>query len=222
MGLVHRNHPVFGFCSVKPYISALVLFGLFGCASTQTASDATKFPAEAYAPLRVGASYTYEVTFPGQQGTMEVRTVEQKDGFFLDNRQGTFKHTSDGLRDRQRYLIRYPLTPDHRWKAVVSPSAIEHYRIRSVGEPCESAAGSFQDCLVVESSLRRGKEMTLYVEWTWARGVGLVKVETEADIPGQGRIPQTKQSLLRFSSPDADTDASPWGPQGEDATQGSL
>ena len=32
-----------------------------------------------------------------------------------------------------------------------------------------------------------------------ARGIGLVKLETEAEITGKGRIPQVKQSLVKYT-----------------------
>ncbi len=181
---------------------ALVWLSVWGgaCAGQKAAvSPSPAFETKAYAPLAVGASWTYAMQFPGQRGEMTVRVVEKKDGFFVDDRNGAFKHTASGLRDRSRFLIRTPLVAGRTWKSIVSPSAVEHYKIASVGGPCDSQAGTFGDCLVVESSLRRDKNVTLRIRWTWARGIGLVKIETEADIQGRGVIPQTRQSLLRYS-----------------------
>jgi hypothetical protein len=152
-----------------------------------------------YYPLEIGASWTYNVAYPGQQGEMTVTITGEKDGYFVDDHEGAFRHTHDGLRDKQRYLIRHPLMKGNNWKTIVSASAVEHNEILSVGEKCESAAGSFSDCLVIQSSIRRDKSMTLYLTWTFARDIGLVKLETEAELTGKGRIPQVKQSLVKYT-----------------------
>jgi hypothetical protein len=171
------------------------------CASTPKAEVKPIGPTAAdYAPLQIGKSWTYQVSYPGQKGEMTVTIKDQKDGFYIDDREGAFKLTQDGLRDKQRYLIRHPLTKDATWKTVVSASAVEHNKIVSIGETCSCMAGGFDDCLVIESSIRRDAKVTLIVRWTWAKGIGLVKLETEADIVGQGRVPQVKQSLIRYSA----------------------
>lgn len=148
--------------------------------------------------MDVGYSWTYEMLFQGQKGEQTIEVLGFKDGFFQDNQAGELKHTDDGLRDRARYLIKHPLAPGNTWKAIVSASAVERYRIDSVGERCESAAGAFEDCLVVTSQIRRDQDVTLHGKFTWAKGVGLVKMETEAEIKGK-RVPQTRRSLLRYN-----------------------
>lgn len=185
---------------MRAWISSLVLFAA-ACASTPKTSTNTDAPkASDYAPLAVGKSMTYQVSYPGQKGEMTVVITGEKDGYFVDDRDSYFKHTPDGMRDKQRYLIRHPLTAGATWKTVVSASAVEHNKIVSVGERCQCLAGSFPDCLVIESSIRRDPKVTLIVRWTWAKGLGLVKLETEAEIAGQGRVPQVKQSLVRYGS----------------------
>lgn len=154
-----------------------------------------------YAPVKVGDSKTYAVRFQGQTGQRTVRVTGEEGGYFVDDAGGALRHTADGLRDRRRFLIRHPLQAGRTWKAILSASAVERYRIVSVGEACEADAGRFEDCLVVEASLRRDARLTLFSRFTWARGVGLVKVATEVEIAGQeGRVPQTEQSLLHVSS----------------------
>jgi hypothetical protein len=150
-------------------------------------------------PLAIGASWTYAMHYPGQDGELTITIVNEKDGYFVDDHKGAFRHTRDGLRDEHRYLIRHPLQAGNAWKTVVSPSAIEHAKILSVGQPCESQAGKFDDCVVVESSLRGDPKHTLYIQWTWAKSVGLVKLETEMDETGKGRTPMVKQSLIRYA-----------------------
>ena len=92
-------------------------------------------------------------------------------------------------------MIKNPIQPGTSWKSVVGPSAVEHLQIDEVGTPCESLAGRFEDCLVVSARLRRDKNMQLHIKWVWARNVGLVRLETEAELPGNKRVRQVTQSL---------------------------
>ena len=174
---------------------------LCSCASTQKHED-TPLVATArdYAPLAIGKSWTYQAWWTGQKGEMTINVVKEEDGYLIDDKGGEFRFTQDGLRDKKRYLIRHPLTAGASWQTVVSASAVEHNKIVSVGERCECAAGSFPDCLVVESTIRQNAKVSIVITWTWARGVGLVKFETEAEIAGQGRVPQVKNSLIRYGS----------------------
>src|SRR5262249_49775144 len=144
----------------------------------------------------------YDVVYPGQKGQMVVNVVGEKDGYFIqqvDKQQVSLRHTNEGLRDPQRFLIMNPLKAGTAWKSVVSASAVEHYKIVSVGEKCDCPAGQFDDCLVVESSLRRDATMSLLIRWTWAKDVGLVKMESEAELEGKGRIPAVRQNLVKYA-----------------------
>lgn len=179
-------------------VNGLVLaFSLSACATTGRVYTADRTAAE-YVPLKIGQRWTYEMTYPGQIGEMTVALVGEKDGYILDDHKGAWRVTPDGLRDRDRFLIRQPLLAGNEWKSIISPSAVEHAKIESVGQPCAAVAGAFQDCLVVHGWIRRDKDMTLHIRWTWAKGIGLIKVETEAEVKGQGRIPQTRQSLKNY------------------------
>ncbi|MBK8014755.1 MAG: hypothetical protein IPK13_25830 [Deltaproteobacteria bacterium] len=186
----------------KTRSAGLFALWILGAACATTRGEeaiVSSLSASDYAPLRVGASWTYAMMFLGQRGEMTIRMLGERDGYFYDNKGGMFRHTPEGLRDPKRYLIRTPIQPGNRWKSIVSASAVEHYEIVRVGEPCESEAGAFSDCLVIVSSLRKDANVSLRIRWTWARHVGLLKVETEALIKGQGVQPQTKQSLIRYA-----------------------
>lgn len=189
---------------MKPVLTAPVrcLIGgllLAGCASTQSGMDASRPTSADYAPLPLGGSWTYQVEYPGQKGEMTIELTGEDQGYVVDNKNGAFRHTPEGLRDRQRYLIKHPLVAGTKWKSVVGPSAVEHLELTSVGEPCESLAGKFEDCVVVSGRIRRDKTMELRIEWTWAKGVGLVKLQTEADVAGKAAMPQVTQSLKSYS-----------------------
>lgn len=182
------------------YLYAAMMGGLLlACASTGSTKKSSERLASDYAPLKVGARWNYEVEYPGQKGEMMVELISFKDGHFVDNRKGTLQHTRNGLRDRDRYLIRHPIKAGNSWKSVVGPSAVEHLSIAEVGVPCESRAGRFADCLVVVGRLRRDKNMQLHIKWVWAKGVGLVKLETESEITGKGRERQVVHSLKDYS-----------------------
>jgi hypothetical protein len=183
---------------VRRLAVTLSLAALAACASVPVAPPAAAPAARDYAPLPVGASWTYAMNFQGQTGERTVRIVEERDGYAIDSERGELRHTAEGLRDRSRFLLRNPLEAGRTWRSVLSASAVERYRIVSVGERCESQAGAFPDCLVVEASIRRDAEVTLHSRFVWARGVGLVKIETEVELAGKGRVPQTRQSLLRY------------------------
>ncbi|MEM1025686.1 MAG: hypothetical protein AAGD10_05240 [Myxococcota bacterium] len=150
-----------------------------------------------YAALGVGRVREYAVRYPGQQGKLRVETTERREGWFLDDRGARLRLASDGLRDEDRYLIRRPLVAGTRWRSVLSASAVEHYEIKSVGQPCAVPAGRFRDCLVVEARLRRDDSMELEAEWLWIRGVGLARIRTVARVQGR-RIPQTVQELVGY------------------------
>ncbi|MEO1229116.1 MAG: hypothetical protein AAFZ18_09440 [Myxococcota bacterium] len=172
---------------------------LGGCA-TAPPSSASGPDVGDYVPLEVGHTWTYAVRFPGQTGERTVRIVSQDDeGFFVDDAGGAFRLTPAGLRDRQRYLIRTPIEAGRTWSAVISASAVEHYTLVSSGAPCECRAGRFADCLVVEAKIRRDPQVTLRSRFVWARRVGLVEVSTAVLHATRGELPQTEQSLLRYS-----------------------
>ncbi len=191
---------------------APLLLAAFACATAPPPAPTGPSPAD-YVPLEVGYRWTYAMRFPGQTGERTVTIVGQDDdGFFVDDAGGAFALTPDGLRDRDRYLLMAPLVVGRSWRSVVSASAVERYEVKSVGDACEVRAGKFPDCVVIESRLRRDSEVSLRVRFTWARGVGLVKVATVAEISGRGDVPQTEQSLLRY---ELVAGARPAGPEPE-------
>jgi hypothetical protein len=172
---------------------------LAACATSKQQEAASGPSAQDYAPYQLGASWTYAINYLGQKGQQTITVVKEEEGYFVDDQQGRFRHTDEGLRDATRFLIRNPLEEGNEWKAILSASSVEHYRIIGVGQPCEAQAGRFEDCLVIESKNRRDEKTTLLATFTWARGIGLVKIETEAEIKGKGRVPQTERSLIHYS-----------------------
>lgn len=202
MRRVRRSPPWIRFpCSPRAFRgpTALLLPLLAACASTPAPepTSAAEDGLAAYAALGVGRVREYEVRYPGQQGRLEVETLKEDEGWFVDDRGGRLRLSADGLRDEDRYLIRRPLQPGTQWSSVLSASAVEHYEIISVGRPCAVPAGRFDDCLVVQARLRRDASMELEAEWLWIRDVGLARIQTVARVDGR-RIPQTVQELVGY------------------------
>lgn len=190
-------------------LAASTVLSVWACATAGSGSappgaDRPKGPAISdYVRLDVGSRRTYRMRFLGQEGERTVQVVGTDDGWVVDDQGGAFRITEDGLRDRERYLIRTPLEPGTTWRSVLGASAVERYRIASVGAPCQVAAGRFSDCLVVEGRLRRDPRMTLRLEWTWIRGVGLGRIESWAVVDGETR-PATTQELVAYDLSAAD------------------
>lgn len=154
-------------------------------------------PAEYY-PLAVGNRWTYDVRFLGQELQHSVELVGQReDGRFVDREGNAIGVDAYGVGDGKRYLLRPPLAPGHQWTTVVSVSSIERNEVLSVGKPCRAAAGAFADCVVVESRNRVDPKTTLVNTLTFARGVGIVRVETVAEVEGE-RVPQATRDLASF------------------------
>ncbi|HYH97562.1 hypothetical protein [Hyalangium sp.] len=173
--------------------------GWGGCASSKPAVDETPRDSARlgdYYPLAVGNSWSYLVNGRGDK-RVDVQILKEEDGFFHDSQGGQLMVDSFGIRDQKRYLLRGPVEPGRTWTNVVSVSSTERYQILQAGVSCESRAGVFQDCVQVEGRNRVDAETTLINTFTFAPGVGLVRIQVEAERNGQ-RIPQTWLELTSY------------------------
>jgi len=180
--------------------SLLAVVALFvidvGCASTPQAGGSNA--AAAYAPFAVGHAWSYKVT-PGPDGAQTVKIVSLDDkGYFVDDKGGRMAPRSDGIFDGQRYLLLEPLRVGTTWSAVVpagpqapagAPGVTEHYEIMATDAVVTVPAGTFDDCIEVEAKQavvdpNSGKPATLLMQWTWARGTGLIRVRQSARLDG--------------------------------------
>ena len=179
------------------------MLGVLGCAHDAAPAPATakatapRPPSAAarYFPLAVGNRWTYEATYLGERSTREVELVGFRDGSYLDKEGRALRVDSEGLRDQTRYLLHEPLVAGGTWTSVVAPGSAEHYRVVSVGAPCTAPAGSFPDCIEVESRNRADPKRTLVNTVTFAAGVGIVRVRTELD-EGAGALKPTAELRL--------------------------
>lgn len=188
--------------------AALAAVALTGCRGTAQATrgagseDLSNLtPASHYYPLGLGSRWSYRVTDRDEPVVIEL--VDRQGDFHVDRSGQKLASDEVGIHDGRRYLLQNPVRTGTSWRNVVSATATEHYRILSAKAPCEVSAGSFDDCARVESRQRVDDAVTLVNTMTFARGVGLVRVEVVAETPS-GKVPQ---STLELSDFDLKTDA---------------
>lgn len=189
------------------FVGLVLAFGLSACAASNQASkngqgapDAATRTAADYAPYAIGQSRSYRMNMMGQISEKTVTVQKMEAGYFVDDLGGRFQHTRNGLRDAQRYLIPTPLEIGAKWTSVVSANAVERFEVVSLGEPCEVPAGRFPDCVVVLAEIRRDADVSMQTRFTWARGLGLVRVQVEAKVKDKP-IEQSDMTLIRFTEP---------------------
>lgn len=185
----------------SPLLVLVAVLGV-GCVKAVPAGPAT--PARTagdYFALLPGARWSYEVELLGAKNAVEVTMVRQNgEGFFEDSTGAAFLVDSYGVRDQRRYLLRNPVEAGTKWTNVVSVSSIESYTVSSAGAPCQTRAGSWADCVVVESRNRVEEGKALVNEFTLAAGVGIVRVATVLEFGGK-RLPQSHLELVAFTKP---------------------
>jgi hypothetical protein len=150
-----------------------------------------------YYPLAVGNRWTYLVN-GREDKPVEVQILKEEEGYFHDSQGGQLRLDAFGIRDPKRYLLRAPLEVGQSWTNVVSVSSTERYQIVQAGASCQSPAGTFQNCVQVEARNRVEQGTTIVGTWTYAPGVGMVRMELVAERNGQ-RIPQTWLELKSYS-----------------------
>ncbi|WP_257447100.1 hypothetical protein [Archangium lipolyticum] len=182
------------------------LVGAGACASRQQVPESGEArPSEslsAYYPLAVGNRWTYRINGRTDR-TVDVEVLKEEDGYFHDSQGGQLTVDGFGVRDQKRYLLRGPLSEGTQWTNVVSVSSTERYRILQAGVPCESPAGSFNHCVRVEARNRVDASTTLVNAFTFAEGVGLVRVEVSAEKANGERLPQTWLELASYKLRDS-------------------
>jgi len=180
----------------------MLALGAGACASRQPVaeSESTSRAPEslsAYYPLAVGNRWTYRVN-GREDKPVTVAVLKEEDGYFHDSQGGQLTVDGFGVRDRKRYLLRGPLTEGSQWTNVVSVASTERYRILQADVPCETPAGAFRSCVQVEASNRVDANTTLLNVFTFARDVGLVRMELSVRKSNGERMPQTSLELVSY------------------------
>jgi hypothetical protein len=168
-----------------------------GCAHGTATAAERRAQAASYYPLAVGNQWTYDVSTLSEHGEHTVRILREEGGRFIDDGGGEIYIDAFGIRDAKRYMLREPIEPGREWTNVVSVSSVEHLKVLEAGVPCETPAGRFADCVRVQDRNRIDAQKTLAVEWTFAQGVGLVRVDTLLEAQGKV-IPQAQLVLKAY------------------------
>lgn len=176
------------------------------CATTGNgaAAETSIVKAADFYPLEIGNTWKYEVDAFTQKSAETVTLLRVVDGFVEDSKGQHLKADGFGVRDQDRYLLRDPVVPGTKWTNVVSVSSVEHSEIIGVDQPCESPAGQWPNCVVVQSrvavpSPQDNEKATLEAELTFAPHVGLVHVATTLERASGQRLPQVSLRLLSFA-----------------------
>jgi hypothetical protein len=185
------------------FAAVLCALALAACAKGATTAAPARLRAADYQPLAVGNQWTYAGTMMGQPVERTITIVGTKDGFFVDDANGMFRVEPDGLRDDKRYLLMEPIEKSKTWSAVVSVGSTERYEVVDVGFTASTPAGAFRDCVRVRGTNRIDRVKSLSTEWTFAPGVGIVRIVVTAQVDGKS-IPQgTLELTARKLAPPA-------------------
>jgi hypothetical protein len=173
-------------------------FVMGGCAHSAPAPVVDQDPLRAkdLYPLRVGNQWSYKVSGRPEPETVEI--VGERDGFFIDTKNGRLKHDERGLRDGDRYLIEDPVRKDHSWFSVITIHSTENFQISEAGHPCTVKAGTFGRCVTVRATSPVDVDRSLVIESTYAEGVGLVSFHTEQDTRGKTPVVVMEAELLSY------------------------
>jgi len=194
--------------TARPYLplAFAVLVACAGCAGGAASAPAPAEAAKAeiavgpspsiFYPLGVGNAWTYEAKGGGNTSRDTITIVGQDGPWFLDDHRGRLRADSEGIRDRDRYLLRAPLVPGKVWSAVDS-MVVQRFEVVANDAVIATPAGRFEKCVVIRNvqSLPAGGRYT--TEWTYAPGIGLVALKTTAQQKGKEQ-PQTSLQLVSF------------------------
>jgi len=179
-----------------------VAFFVVSCASVNTVPEPVPAYYEAartYLPLAVGNQWVYEVDYLGQKGDLTVEIVQQQGQWFVDNRGGALMTDHRGIRDRDRYLLTFPIQQGRTWVSFLSPVEHETRTIVGADATIETPAGTFTGVAVVETVVKASPDRVLKSYHYFAPTVGIVKIETfTEETPGGALTPQTTTLLKGY------------------------
>ena len=185
-----------------PLTALALALGALACATapdrvvnTAAPSAAGISPADYY-PLAVGTAWTYEVRGGGRTTRDTVKIIGQDGPWFLDDHRGRLRLEADGVRDRDRYLLRAPLTTGKTWSAV-EQMVVQRFEVAATDAAVTVPAGRFERCVVIRNEQAIAAGGRYVTEWTYAPGVGLIALKTRA-VQGGKEQEQTSLQLYRF------------------------
>jgi hypothetical protein len=151
-----------------------------------------------YYPLAVGNEWTYELSTPGAEKKRDtIKIVRQDRGWYVDDHKGRLRIDADGLRDADRYLLRGPVKQGAKWSAV-EDLVVQRFEITATDASEVTPAGTFLHCVTVRNEQPLGQRKGKFVtEWSYAPGVGLVRMKTAVD-DGGNVVPQVSLALVEY------------------------
>jgi len=170
------------------------------CASSgdpKKAAQDYRGSAATYVPLAVGNQWTYTVDYLGQLGEMTIEIVQQEGEWFVDNRGTMLSIDHRGVRDRERYLITFPLQENRSWVAFTSPTQRETRTVLTVDMPVDTPAGHFEGAVAIETAIAAGPDMLLKSVHYFVPKVGIVKIETFIEDARNGEVKRQTLTLLK-------------------------
>jgi hypothetical protein len=188
---------------MRSFAAATTMILLAACATTSASDEGVRGAPRAkdFVPLAVGNAWTYRVTPSAPDGPplkVEVLSIDDK-GFYVDSQGERRAPRTDGVYDGARFLIAEPVEPGRAWMAVPRQGVVERYTILSLGEPCAAPAGNWSGCLVVEGTEEQtapdGRPATVIATWTYAPGVGMVRMTQVVKRPN-GDLQKTTEMVL--------------------------
>ncbi len=150
-----------------------------------------------YLPLAVGEQWVYTVDYLGQAGEMTVEIVRQEGEWFVDNRGTMLTADHRGIRDKDRYLLTFPLQEKRSWVAFLTPTQRETRTIVSVDTPVDTPAGRFEGAIAVETSVAATADILLKSVHYFVPRVGIVKIETYLEDARSGAVKRQTVTLLK-------------------------
>ncbi len=155
--------------------------------------------AKQYMPLAVGNNWTYDLNYMGKKGIMHILIKSEKDGWFMDSKGNEMTVNASGIRDKNRYLLTFPLKENKEWSNVISINSTETRKIISLDQEITVPAGKFEGAIVVETKTPVKKNIILNSITYFVKDIGIVRVETFLEDTQNGKIyPQTATALKSF------------------------
>ena len=151
-----------------------------------------------YYPLAVGNTWLYKGALLNQPVQNRV-TITRVDGaVYADDKGGQLLVDDEGLRDRKRYLLKGPIKKGVTWMSVASIASVERFEIVEAGRLVKVGAGSFDGCVIVRGKNKIDAHKDFVTEWTYAPGVGIVRIETFLLKEGKDYVPQGQLELSAY------------------------
>ena len=152
-----------------------------------------------YLPLAVGNSWKYKVDYFGQRGIKEIRIVGTDGDWFVDDSGGKLKADRHGIRDEDRYILKFPLQLES-WLAITRQKTREIRKTEGVDETVTVPAGTFEGAVKVHTVVELPDKKRLHSYHYFVLKVGIVKIVTVLeDLRENKRSPQTTTELLSYS-----------------------